>query len=336
MKFISPKVDYAFKKIFGSEQSQQILISFLNAIIYGGEPTIQSLTIVNPYNPGQVMTLKDTCLDVKAVLSDGSTIVIEIQIAGVSAFSKQVFYNLSKGYSNQLSIGENHLSRNVVSDEENNAKSACFSRKPDFVTDALYLSLTPVITVTVTDFIMFNETTNVISNFVLQEQTDNFEYPDAELQLIFIELPKFKKTLAELSSLSDKWIYFIKEAATLDAIPENLGEINEIELALNIANQAEMTVEEIEVVERRGIILQGKEEGRKEGKEEGKEEGRKEGRITQAIALVKRSLQKRFGEIPAATISQVESLSLAELENLTEDIFDFTGLPDLLNWLEEH
>ncbi|NEP57072.1 MAG: transposase, partial [Symploca sp. SIO2G7] len=49
MKFISPKVDYAFKKIFGSEQSQQILISFLNAIIYGGEPTIQSLTIVNPY-----------------------------------------------------------------------------------------------------------------------------------------------------------------------------------------------------------------------------------------------------------------------------------------------
>ncbi|NET62510.1 MAG: DUF4351 domain-containing protein, partial [Symploca sp. SIO2E6] len=25
-----------------------------------------------------------------------------------------------------------------------------------------------------------------------------------------------------------------------------------------------------------------------------------------------------------------------ELENLTEDIFDFTGLPDLLNWLEEH
>ena len=36
MKFISPKVDYAFKKNFGSQQSQYILISFLNAIIYGG------------------------------------------------------------------------------------------------------------------------------------------------------------------------------------------------------------------------------------------------------------------------------------------------------------
>ncbi|NET60701.1 MAG: Rpn family recombination-promoting nuclease/putative transposase [Symploca sp. SIO2E6] len=298
MKFISPKVDYAFKKIFGSEQSQQILISFLNAIIYGGEPTIQSLTILNPYNPGKVMILKDSYLDVKAVLADGSIVVIEMQIARVSAFSKRVMYNLSKAYANQLGVGEN------------------------------YLSLTPVIAVTVTDFILFEEKVKVINHFVLQEKTEDFEYPDAELQLIFIELPKFKKTLAELESLSDKWIYFIKEAATLDTIPENLGEINEIELALNIANQAEMTVEEIEVVFQRGMMLQD-EKGRIDY-------ARESGKITQAIALVKRSLQKRFGEIPAATISQVESLSLTELENLTEDIFDFTGLPDLLNWLEEH
>ena len=52
MKFINPKVDYAFKKIFGSEQSKEILISFLNAIIYDGEKLIASLTIINPFNPG--------------------------------------------------------------------------------------------------------------------------------------------------------------------------------------------------------------------------------------------------------------------------------------------
>ncbi|MEQ8963516.1 MAG: PD-(D/E)XK nuclease family transposase, partial [Coleofasciculus sp. C2-GNP5-27] len=49
MRFINPKVDYAFKKIFGSEQSKEILISILNAIIYDGETVIQSLTISNPY-----------------------------------------------------------------------------------------------------------------------------------------------------------------------------------------------------------------------------------------------------------------------------------------------
>ncbi|NEP78548.1 MAG: transposase, partial [Okeania sp. SIO3B3] len=47
MRFINPKIDYAFKRIFGSNQSQDILISFLNAIIYNGENTIKSLTIIN-------------------------------------------------------------------------------------------------------------------------------------------------------------------------------------------------------------------------------------------------------------------------------------------------
>ena len=53
MKFINPKVDYALKKIFGSEQSKEILISFLNGIIYNGEKTIKNSTIYNPgcFNP---------------------------------------------------------------------------------------------------------------------------------------------------------------------------------------------------------------------------------------------------------------------------------------------
>ncbi len=185
-----------------------------------------------------------------------------MQIARVSAFSKRVIYNLGKAYTNQLGIGEN------------------------------YLTLSPVIAVTVTDFILFNEKVKVINQFVFQEKTEKFEYPDAELQLIFIELPKFKKTLSELTSLSDKWIYFIKEAATLDAIPKRLGEINEIELALNIANQAKMTVEELEAVDRRGIMLQD-EKGRIDY---AREAGRKEGQINQSIALVKRLVQKRKAE----------------------------------------
>jgi len=296
MKFISPKVDYAFKKIFGSEQSKEILISFLNAVIYEEKKIIQSLTILNPYNPGQAMTLKDTYLDIKAVLADGSIVVIEMQIARVSAFSKRVIYNLSKAYSNQLGIGEE------------------------------YLSLTPVIAVTITDFILFNQTPDVINQFVFQEKTKKFEYPDVELQVIFIELPKFKKNLSELNSLSDKWIYFIKEAATLDTIPDSLGEVSEIELALNIANQAKMTVEELEIVDRRGIMLQD-EKGRITYAEE-------QGRIKQTIALAMRFLKKRFGDIPVAITSRVEDLSLKQLESLTESIFDFESLQDVESWLE--
>jgi predicted transposase/invertase (TIGR01784 family) len=32
--FINPKTDFAFKKIFGSQERKDILIGFLNAIVY--------------------------------------------------------------------------------------------------------------------------------------------------------------------------------------------------------------------------------------------------------------------------------------------------------------
>ncbi|MEQ9482480.1 MAG: DUF4351 domain-containing protein [Coleofasciculus sp. F4-SAH-05] len=144
-------------------------------------------------------------------------------------------------------------------------------------------------------------------------------------------MPKFKKTLSELNSLSDKWIYFIKEAATLDAIPDNLREVREIELALNIANQAKMTVEELDVVDRRGIMLQDEKGRITYAKEEGKEEGK----LTEAIALILRQLKKRFGEINIAITSQIEALSIEELERLGEDFLDFNRLADLEHWLEE-
>ncbi|MCU0547032.1 MAG: Rpn family recombination-promoting nuclease/putative transposase, partial [Oscillatoriaceae cyanobacterium Prado104] len=68
MNFINPKTDYAFKKIFGSSDSKDILISFLNAIIYDDNPTIEDLEIINPNLPPRVDGLKDSSLDVKAQL----------------------------------------------------------------------------------------------------------------------------------------------------------------------------------------------------------------------------------------------------------------------------
>ncbi|OJJ27117.1 transposase [Roseofilum reptotaenium AO1-A] len=293
MKFINPKIDYAFKKIFGSEQSQQILISFLNAIVYDGEKIIQSLTIKNPYNPGQVLNLKDTYLDVKAVLNDGSIVVIEMQVASMAAFDKRVAYNLTKAYANQLTKGE------------------------------YYPKLNPAIAVTITDFILLKESAKVINKFVFQEEEEeDLKILEKELRLIFVEIPKFNKSLSELQTLTDKWIYFLKEAALLEEIPANLGEVSEIEWALNLASQANMTPEEFEIVDRRGMMLQDE-----------------RGRITYAEEkggkrLIMRLLKKRFGEIPDEISRQIESLSIENLEDLGEEILDFKGLEDLVNWLK--
>jgi hypothetical protein len=112
MRFINPKTDFAFKKIFGSNQSKPILISFLNAMIYDGNPTITDLEIIDPYLASRVQYLKDSYLDVKARLTGGTTVIIEMQVLNVESFAKRVVYNTAKTYSTQLIRGEGYFQSN--------------------------------------------------------------------------------------------------------------------------------------------------------------------------------------------------------------------------------
>ena len=67
MKFLDIKTDFAFKKVFGSADSKDLLISFLNATIdFENNRKIEDLTIVDPYNIPMLKGMKDTFVDVKA------------------------------------------------------------------------------------------------------------------------------------------------------------------------------------------------------------------------------------------------------------------------------
>ncbi len=226
MNFISPKTDFAFKKIFGSTDSKDILISLLNALIYNANPVIQDLEIIDPYNPGNGVDRKDSYLDVKAVLDNGSTVLIEMQRLKGASFEKRVIYNLMATYANQLNDGEG------------------------------YSYLKPAITLTITDFPLFDQTQHFLTRFGLKEQQELFDYVDPEIELIVVELPKFTKTLDELDSLTDKWIYFIKEAPNLDVIPPAFRQVPELDKAMNMANQANLTVEEVEELRQRELFLE--------------------------------------------------------------------------------
>jgi hypothetical protein len=50
MTNISPRVDIAFKKIFGVEENKDLLVSLINSIV-GQEDQVSSVTLLNPYNP---------------------------------------------------------------------------------------------------------------------------------------------------------------------------------------------------------------------------------------------------------------------------------------------
>ena len=81
---------------------------------------------------------------------------------------------------------------------------------------------------------------------------------------------------------------------------------------------------------------EGRQEGREEGREEGRQEGREAGRQQEAAALAIRLLVRRFGRVDQASEDRLTALPLRSLEQLAEDLLDFTGLGDLEGWLAAH
>ena len=204
MRFLNPKTDFAFKKIFGSAESQDILLSFLNALLNLVSPyRIQQVTLTDPYLAPKIKGMKDTFLDIRAKDEQGKSYIIEMQVLNVPALEKRILYNACKSYANQLAAGET------------------------------YHLLTDVIAITLTDFTLFTELTGVVTTFKLRAEQGHV-YSD-DLELVFAELSKFKKAEEELSSVLERWFYFLKHASDLSAVPRALAEEPAIAHAFEIA-----------------------------------------------------------------------------------------------------
>ncbi len=273
MTFINPKTDFAFKKIFGSKQSKDILINFLNAILYKEKPVILDLEIIDPYQAPRIKGIKDSYLDVKATITGNKTVIIEMQVLNVLGFDKRVLYNAAKAFSIQLRVGED------------------------------YTLLNPVIALTITDFDMFEGSSKIISRYKLKEKDDLTDYND-DIELVFVELPKFNKQLSELETLSDKWLYFLKAANTLQSVPPTMEEVPEINHAFEVARESKLTRKELNVLEKREMFLHDS----KNAILKARQDGAKEKAIEIARSLI--------GILDIQTISQTTGLSVAEVERL--------------------
>ncbi|MBW4540496.1 MAG: Rpn family recombination-promoting nuclease/putative transposase [Myxacorys chilensis ATA2-1-KO14] len=287
--FINPKTDFAFKKIFGSKRSKDILISFLNAILYQGRSIIEDVEILDPYQAPRIKGIKDSYVDVKATIVGGKTVIIEMQALNVLGFEKRVLYNAAKAFSVQLNVGED------------------------------YTLLNSVIALTITDFEMFPETQKVISRYKLKEQEELTDYSD-DIELVFVELPKFQKSLEELETITDKWLYFLKCANQLQAVPSSLDSVPAIHRAFEVAKQSRLSRKELEVLDKqqmfihdsRNAILKAQQDARERGLQEGRQEGEEIGAKKTAIAIA----QQLLGVLDADTISQKTGLTIAEIQSL--------------------
>lgn len=242
MKFVDPTTDIAFKKIFGNEAHKDILIEFLNETL-NLEYRIIEIQLLNPYQAPKLEGLKETTLDIKAKDQHGNEFIVEMQVEKETGFYKRAIYYSSKAYSQQLDKAEK------------------------------YHLLKPVIFLGILDFNVFDHDNYFSRHLILNLENQQQNLKDLEFN--FIELPKFNKQEHELTSISDKWVYFIKNASNLDHIPDN-ADTDALKQAYQIAQQHQWTRNELDVYEYQGLQI-GKIKGaidtaRGEGKQQGEYE----------------------------------------------------------------
>ena len=191
MKFVDIKNDLAFRKIFGNENTKEVLISFLNAILtLANDKKIVEIEILNTYQLPELLSGKVTIIDVKAIDQNNSSYIVEMQVAKVDELNKRVLYYASQSYTSQIDRGD------------------------------LYEKLSPVFFIGILDFSATNNPHYISRHKILDVATHENYISDIEFN--FIELPKFTKAENELETIIDQWVYFIKNAEDLRIIPENV------------------------------------------------------------------------------------------------------------------
>ncbi|MES2198886.1 MAG: Rpn family recombination-promoting nuclease/putative transposase [Chlamydiota bacterium] len=109
MALLNPRVDLAFKKIFGCEENKDLLISLINSIV-SPEDQVIDLELLNPYNSRNFIGDKQSILDIKAKDISGNYYDIEMQICNEGDYEERALLCWAKLYADQLKQGDPHSS----------------------------------------------------------------------------------------------------------------------------------------------------------------------------------------------------------------------------------
>jgi len=202
-----------------------------------------------------------------------------------------------------------------------------------------YNALMPVIFVGIVDFNLFKRHKRYLTHHYFADNSDH----GRDLQLLefhFIELPKFKKTVQQLESLDDKWIYFLKNAENEVEVPAQLEDEKPLKAAFQILTQSAWTREELTLYQRQvdaarveASVLdtakiegftqghaqghaEGHAQGLTQGLTEGRAEGRAEGQLEEKHVIARTMLTKK---IPLEDIAEVTGLSVDVIKKLKKN-----------------
>lgn len=302
---VNPKVDIAFKKIFGVEENKDLLISLVNSIV-GKEDQIVDVELLNPYNPKNFKKDKLSVVDIKAKSETGKRYNIEVQISDEGDYDDRALYYWAKLYTEQLGSGDD------------------------------YSLLSKAIGIHILNFTSIPGSDQYHNAFHITEKEKGFAY-FKNLELHTIELNKFAKggveeklsdLLAKVKNAVDIWATFLARHDLLDKdhLPPALDN-PALKKAIGVLEVMNFTPEERETYEdhlkylRMEVSTLKKRDADWEEKVEAikaveRAEGRAEGREEEKLGIARNLLAQK---VDIQTIATATGLSVQQIKELAKN-----------------
>jgi predicted transposase/invertase (TIGR01784 family) len=276
---VDPKIDYPFRKVFGSDLNAALLIHLLHAVL---EPTppITAVEIALPQSDKGTALDKQVVADIRARDQGTRHFHVEMQWQAPWHFPKRALFYWATFHSQQLLKGEK------------------------------YQTLGPTISICFTNQNVFPEVDDHHLAFTLRENKRDLLFC-ADLEIHLIQLPKFVKTAEELSSDLDRWCYFFRhgEDLDLDNLPASL-DVPAIRRAMEVLTVFNHDDHERAIYEARLKAQRDQSSLLEEAREEGMEKGLKKG-LTSQVRLCQELLKH-----PLTPEAELMGMSLDELNAL--------------------
>ena len=300
MRYLDPKNDLVFKKVFG--QHAHILTSFLNALLpLDPDQVITSIEYLPAEMVPEIPLVKNSIVDVRCYDNKGRQFIVEMQMLWTDSFTSRVLFNASKAYVRQLEKGTE------------------------------YKGLQPVYALSLVNEIFEKDFAEFYHHYRIVHVGNSTKTIDG-LQLIFVELPKFDVKAIAHKKLTILWLRFLseiengKEMKDQDLLNE-LANVPEIAEALELTKESAYTKAELEAYDKywdqirteRTLIVdaetRGLEQGREEGREEGEQIGIQKGEIEGKVEVVLKSYDN---DISKSLIANITGLSEEEVTKILE------------------
>ena len=184
---IDPKVDYAFKKVFGSEANIDLLTLLLEAVLGF---TVSAVQIINPFNEKETPDDKLSILDIKAKDALGRLFDVEMQMFPHEAIIPRLIYYWAKLYAVQLEAAED------------------------------FANLRPAYSICFINSRLFYRRQDVFLNHFEMRDPNTGEVLTNHFGMNIVELPKFTREAEAIVTPLESWCYYFEHGASLD--PEHL------------------------------------------------------------------------------------------------------------------